>query len=510
MSGVGETLLGCLVLAVIGAAGLVLLTQGPIAWYVAASLLGYLIFIPLSRRARPKEEGGASLRQRIVASALDDGRKVLRNLAIAFAMVLVLQLSLNLFAEDVDASVVGTTEQRIWDFLARLTSFGSLRLALLITLISLAVSALIGNVLPVVLTTNARKLVSTGAALLASVMMFSFVTEEAAGRNIAAATGPIRARLVTRLTETAKARQETAAYGRVIATIAMKRRTQPAQLARLGRYFREGERICDHFEGVYQQGGPTQTYVGAFAPTAYGRPDDKLCAKPELARVMTRSVLKTAAVAGPPALEPAPWLPDFADRLTAVSPDPADPLPFDLKEGSLADLEALAAKVEKAALRAEAVRESFRGLATESVGKVIGRAFVVDGAVGEVVNVLRDAALGELAKHGDGKVREALAYVARQRVGPIADAAARLHAAAYPDQPLAMETFTSEAKATAAAKMAWAEFKPAATSVAEVRGVAVAAVTAAHLRRSMAMHPPMDSFHYRPPPSVRPRIVFRR
>lgn len=472
---------GCLVVAVLGVIVWVLFSQGPISWYVLAAIGGYVVLLALCDWAEGQKKSGM-MRDRIVASTLDDGRKIFRNLAVALGFVLVLQICLNLFASSSDPTIIGTMEQRTWDFLARLTSFGSLKVAALVTLAAIILSALIGNVLPIVLSGKARKLVSTTAALLATVMMFSFVTKGAAEQNFAQAVGPIRARLVSRLEDTAKARQEAVAYSWILAAIEEKQRSEPSALSNIALYFNAGERTCDQFEAVYQ----AEIAVRSSVASAAGSGSLELCDKTELLRAMTPRLIGSDAAAELPPLKRRPWLADFAGYVVAAPDNIAGPFSFGLKSGRLADTEELSAKVEKAATEAEAARGVMRGLATKSMATVIGSAFSFDGAVGEVVDTLRDAVLIELAKLSENKIREMLVLLARHRDGSIADVAARLHRATFPEQPFSIEGFPSEANALDAAKATWISLHPTAGTSQEVQTMAATAVKLAIEREEIS------------------------
>jgi hypothetical protein len=545
--------------------------EGPVIWYLAGALAVLAILTVFAVRAERKAARTPTFWAKASSATITDVASLVRNFAIAAGAVLVIQMLLHFFGSDVDPTAFGTAEQKVWEALLWLKRVGSLGAASAIVGGAILLSVVLHTYRPLEFAVKFRKGVSWCAALLAGLMMFTFVTARAADAAHERLTGPIRAQIALSLTKAAAVRKQAAAYGWISQTITKLETEEPEKIEATQAYFTEGERFCDDFERVYDEATPTevvpvpaspfeldtrlQPNLGVFTEPPVERPRRKIvirdiCNKPQQFTALAQHLINPTDLAGtmaptdPSGGGPNPdmlgeegrpaeevpvhtdsaWLPEFSGRIAdrsyadtgyiedlalTIGGDVTEPT-VEVEAASWEELQELKTKAEQASAAAEMTRGVLRGLATKSAAKLIGKAFALDGVAGELVDSLRDAVLGELIKRGESKLKGWLVR-GTQGKGVIASASAFMQRSLFPELPLQAALAAAKESPRSEAKQVWDSQHPEATTVI---AVAAAARVAAHAAitevRVPRVEPRPNWLEPRPMPRPPRPVVIRR
>jgi len=445
---------GCLGVVLLVAIGWLLFSNSPISWYFCAALAAIALLTWLSKKTGEIRDRHPTFLAKLLHNGIGDGRQFCINLTIGFGLVFSIQVALNFFGGN--PNEIGTTEQRVWDALHHLKDVGTIGSVLGLAAAALLLSAILGTWLPLVLTGKLRKIVSTLAAILASGLMFSFVTADVAEKNAAAASAGIHAQLLSTFSAAAKARREAAAYQWVATVIAAMPRERSAAM---GAYLHEGLAKCRDFNqrmADASQSEDRENPIGIlnrrFVPS---------CDESKLARILMQRLLPVGSE------EPsvtANWLPEFKDEIQPKQSEYGQDA-FDLREKfrSIELWRLLLAKAKQASTDAEAGRATMRGALAKILTSQMNDSVLLGETGGLIVDTFRDAAIGLLGKEGEKTIQIRLKILAAG-TSPSADLSKALLSIAFPERSFAKGPILDPAERSKAEQEAFAESTPQAQS----------------------------------------------
>jgi hypothetical protein len=401
--------IGCIVVAILGAALWLCWANGPVSWFFLAAAAGYWVGRGLRAKAHAYRETTNSFKARVAEAATDDACFFLLCLTIGICFVFLLQLILRT-GVSVGPDSFANFERGTWNFLLTFKHvLGSPAFLMSVIAGSLAFGIILKTWFPAVMAGRLRKWAGGIATILASALMFSFVTGAAAEARYPETTGGLRAAIVERLDKTAEARRDAVAYHWAQAILERKMADADWRGAAID---------------LARKAGAECRKTDALVPVA------RDAASGHLPRLLScnQAVVEANALEAllpersndfasnpdyPAEAKPA-WLPELE---ASLSPREGEVLGddlsvrYDLKDKliSVAELDNLRAKVEAMAVDADAGRTAMRGGLLKIVTGWLNEQLPIPGLADRIVDTLRDAMLSQLAKDGDRLVRQRLA-----------------------------------------------------------------------------------------------------
>lgn len=411
----GETgeFLGFVALAAFGAFIWFLYVNGPVSWWFVGALVGALIAKAIGDQMRPareaKTDAKPSLRESIRQQIADDAYSFLRNLTIGFGLVFLAQLVLQ-FLTWIDPNSFASLEQGLWEILLALKTIGNPWAILAIVGSGLAFGVLFRTWLPAIAAARLRKWAGTTCTILAAALTFSFVGERTAETKYPETTKGIRAEIVSRLETVANARREAAAYQWASAVLARDRETAQWDEA-AGEFMADARAGCIQTEAqakstdeILRQRGEVVQVIGCDV--------DQLTT--HALKILLPSADRDASVDDPMAWlsqmeaekRAGAWLPE-SSTLLAWQPEQ---LEFDFKDKltPMRRLRQLLAQAKAMSRDAEAARSAMRGGLLKIATRWVDEHLHLPGLSDRVADIVRDAALANMAREGDDRLRKRL------------------------------------------------------------------------------------------------------
>lgn len=358
--------------------------------------------------------------RRIAETACDDLRFMLRNVSIGVGAVFLIQVVLK-FTTAVDPDSFAAAERQVWDLLVKLKLVLSAP-ALLIGLVVLVLVAglLFKTWLPAVASARMRKGAGAVSTVLASMLMFSFVTAKAAETRFPETTESLRAEIVSSLADVAKARREAAAYQWASAMV--ERELADPDFS---------DAAVDLAIRIEAQCHLTDLQAAEVNRTVDQSLQIESCNRSFISHAVLKELLLSdearegAQRAHDSDREPSIdlWTPEFKGLTTLTNRSAADEpaeLVLDLEERttSLADLEQLKSKAQEMSRDAEGARNAMRASLVKVLTNWLDAQLPVPGLADYFVDNLRDAVISQMAREAENRTRERLSAIKQGSLEP--------------------------------------------------------------------------------------------
>lgn len=411
----GDDAQGCLGLLGFALIAALALNNWPLSIYLIAALVGWVIAYKSRDAAKKRREAKDGFTVRMIETACDDSSFMLRNMAIGLGIVLTAQILLKL-TTFVSPDQFARFERSLWNFLVGLKAI----VASPFVVLGFVGAALLAGVLlktwaVAVVGGKLRRQAGAIATITATMLMFSLVTGKAAADRYPQTTEGLRAQLLSSLATVAQARREAAAYQWATAAIERKL-ADPEWSAAASDFARRVGTECQKTDYI-------AISYNEIVDSAYraGTCDSAMVRQEAVRFLLVFLEADPIAMLGESADRQLDWLPEVEAMVEPRSerdPDAALEMGFDLRDRltSLADLAALRRQAAALSQDADGARNAMRGGLVKVVSLWANEHLPIPGLADYLVDAVRDAALVQLARESEARIRERVAALKERRL----------------------------------------------------------------------------------------------